>query len=221
MTCTALLAFATLAACSNDPTVNANGTTTNGSNILFRQVDRIGKPGIKMLYIPYATHVPYNSAIPMNDTSGFGPTVAAYIAASPAGRSAAISAYVTAVMMPDALIANVNDTSPRASYLGWETSGQLPVDCTGLPPTTFGGRALNDNVVNAILGLTFGNLGTSTTLTAPTPNVAISTGSLNPPPDDGNDKNGLNGTPNLTNQGVTCGNKGFTMQQFPYLGPPV
>jgi hypothetical protein len=219
--CAALLAFAALSACSNDPTVNPNGTQTNGSNLIFRQVDRIGKPGIKMLYISYANHVAYNSAIPAGDTTGYGPTIAAFIAASPAGRSAAISSYVTAVMTPDALIANVDDTSTRASYLGWETSGQLQVDCTGLPATTFGGRALNDDVVNAILGLTFGNSGTSTTLTAPTPNVATSTGSLSPPADDGAEKNGTNGSPNLTNQQVACPNRGFTLQQFPYLGPPV
>ena len=219
--CTALLAFAALSSCSNDPTVNSNGTQTNGSNLIFRQVDRVGKPGIKMLYIPYASHVAYNSAIPVNDTAGYGPTVAAFIAASPAGRSTAISSYVAALLLPDALIANVSDTSARASYLGWETSGQLQVDCTALAPTTFGGRALNDDVVNAILGLTFGNSGTSTTLTAPTPNVVNSTGSLSPPADDGAEKNGANGTPNLTSQQVTCPNRGFMQQQFPYLGPPV
>ena len=85
--CTALLALGALSACSNDPTVNPNGTQTNGSNLIFRQVDRIGKPGIKMLYIPYADHVAYNSAIPANDTAGYGPTIAAFVAASPAGRS--------------------------------------------------------------------------------------------------------------------------------------
>ena len=213
----AALALAALAACSNDPTVNPNGTNTTGSNIAFLQIDRIGKPGIKELYVPYANHAAYNGALPQNDVSAYGPAIGGFVTGAPAGRSAAIGAYVAALLAPDALIADFNDTSGRASYLGWETGGQLAVDCTGLPGTPFGGRALNDDVVSAMLGLAFGNLATSTTLTAATPNVSPTMA----PPDDGAEKNGANGTPNLTNQHVSCAGKGFTPLQFPYLAAPV
>jgi hypothetical protein len=219
--CATALSLAALTRCSNDPTVINNGTQTNGANVLFIQVDRIGKPGIKELYIPYANHVAYNAASPENDPTAFGPQISAFVTGSPAGRSAAIGSYVAALLSPDALIANLNDSSGRASYLGWETSGQLPVDCTGLAPTAFGGRALDDDVVDAMLGLAFGSSATSTTLTSSTPNVATTAGVQNPPPDDHNEKNGLNGTPNLTNQGVSCTTKGFTPTVFPYLPNPV
>jgi hypothetical protein len=219
--CATALSLAALTACSNDPTVNANGTNTNGANVLFIQVDRIGKPGIKELYIPYANHVAYNASTPENDPTDFGPQISSFVAGSPAGRSAAIASYVAALLTPDALIVNVNDTSGRATYLGWETSAQLPVDCTGLAPTAFGGRALDDDVVDAMLGLAFGSSATSTTLTSPTPNIATTAGVLSPPPDDHNEKNGQNGTPNLTSQGVSCTNQGFTPTVFPYLGSPV
>ncbi len=214
--CAASLALAALAACSNDPTVNPNGTDTSGSQILFQQVDRIGKPGIKMLYVSYASHIPYNQGTPKNDPANFGSTISTAVTSAPAGRSAAIGSFVSALLLPDALIGDLSNTSGRASYLGWETSGQLSFDCNGLPGTAFGGRALTDDVVNATLGITFGNLATSAVLTAGTPNVGAS-----PPPDDGNEKNGTGGTPNLTNQGVACGNKGILMNQFPYLGDPI
>jgi hypothetical protein len=169
-----------------------------------------------MLYITYASHIPYNSGSPENDVGTNGPTIASFLTSAPAGRSAAIASYVSALLMPDALIGDLSNTSGRASYLGWETGGQLSFDCNGLPGTAFGGRALTDDVVDADLGITFGNLATSATLTAATPNVGAS-----PPPDDGNEKNGANGTPNLTKQNVACGNKGLLTNQFPYLGNPI
>jgi hypothetical protein len=214
--CTAALAVTVLASCSNDPTVNPNGTNTNGLNLVFQQVDRVGKPGIKELYLPFGMHAGYNSASPANDPTAFGPTIASFVSGAPAGRSAAIATYVSDLLVPDALIADFSDTSGRASYLGWETSGQLRVDCTGLPPTAFGGRAIGDDVVNAMLGLAFGSSATSTTLTAPTPNVGV-----NAPPDDGAEKNGLNGTPNLTSDQVSCVGKSTPSQVFPYLANPV
>jgi len=213
---TLALALATLSACSNDPTVSSSGAQTNGSNVNFIEIDRIGKPGIKELYLPYGTHAAYNLGKPANDPTAYGPAISSFVTTAPAGRSAAIASYVADLLTPDALSANFDDTSGRASYLGWETGGQLAVDCNGLPGTTFGGRALNDDVVDAMLGLAFGNLATSTVLTATTPNVSAS-----PPPDDGNEKNGANGTPNLTNENVACGTRGITTLQFPYLGSPV
>jgi len=223
---TAAFGVAALASCSNDPTVTSIGTNTTGNNILFKEVDRIGKPGIKELYIPFSTHATYNGTSPQSDGANFAPTIAGFVTGSPANRSAAIGTYVSALLVPDALIGDLGSSATYASYLGWETGGQIAVDCTGLPGTTFGGRSLQDDVVNAMLGLAFGNLATSSTLHNPTPNVVSPTGTgsptpLAPPPDDGAEKNGANGTPNLTNQDVSCANKGLTPATFPYLGEPL
>ena len=203
--------------CSNDPTVNPNGNNVSGSDVTFFQVDRVGKPGIKALYLPFATHAAYNTAIPENDVAAYGPTVSTFVTGT-AGRSAAIGGFAATLLVPDALIVNLNDASTRASYLGWETNGQIPADCTGLTGTTFGGRALQDDVVDVDLGLAFGNLATSATIasTSPPLNVAAT-----PPPDDGNESNGTGGKPNLTKQNVSCAGKGFTLGTFPYLAPPV
>ncbi|GAC1452442.1 MAG: hypothetical protein PVSMB8_11670 [Vulcanimicrobiaceae bacterium] len=209
-----------LAGCSNDPTVSntANGGVTN-SNVTFVQVDRIGRPGVKELYLPYAKHDAFNGSAPTADVSQVAPQIDTFVtgtASNSGGRSPAISQYAQALLAPDALIADLSNPATRASYLGFETSGQIATDCTGAAPTTFGGRGLTDDVVNAMLGITFGSLATGTTLKAPTPNVGAPIAA-----DDGAEKDGRPGRPNLTNQFVGCPNKGLTLQQFPYLGSPL
>jgi len=205
-----------LAGCSNDPTVLNSGTDVSGDNVTFHQVDRIGKPGVKELYLSFATHATYNTLSPSGDPTAYGPAVATFVTGT-AGRSAAIGSFVSTLLLPDALIANLNDGSTRASYLGWETSGQIASDCTGLAGTTFGGRALDDDVVDTDLGLAFGNLATSAVITTTPLNVSSSPA----PADDGKESNGTGGTPNLTKQNVSCAGKGFTLGTFPYLAPPV
>ena len=210
-------AFA-LASCSNDPTVNnGNGSGSPGSTVsgTFIQVDRVGRPGLKELYIAYAKHDAFNRAAPTTDVATIGPQIGTFVTSS-GGRSAAIAQFAQTLLVPDALVADVINPATRASYLGYETSGQIASDCNGAAPTSFGGRSLTDDVVNAMLGITFGSLATSATLVAPTPNLGA-----NAPPDDGAEKDGRPGTPNLTKQFASCANKGLTLQQFPYLGAPL
>ena len=69
-----------------------------------------------------------------------------------------------------------------------------------------------------MLGLAFGNLATTAN---PTASSAPAGASVAPAPDDGQEKNGSNGTPNLTNQMVSCSGKNFQPANFPYLAPPV
>ena len=212
--CATAVSLASFSSCSNDPTVGTSTPTTNGSNINFLQVDRIGRPGVKQLYLAYATHDAFNRLSPISDSTQSGQQINAYVTTT-AGRSAGIAAYVQALLAPDVLVANLADPSTRASYLGWETGGKIAADCNGAAPTTFGGRSLTDDVVSVMLGLAYGNLATTTVLGPTTPNVATPV-----PPDDGKERNGLNGTPNLVKQNVSCANKGIALGTFPYLGAP-
>lgn len=227
MGCAAALAFAAFSGCSNDPTVANGGTIETGGNLVFVQVDRVGRPGLKELYIPYGQHSAFVGSTPNGDISTYGPLVTTFVTGT-AGRSSAIGAYVASLLTPDVLVANLYSSTPT-SYLGWETTatstgiGQIPSNAgcalPGLSATVggFGGRALGDDVVSTMLGLAYGSLATTTTLTSGTPNVTAT-----PPPDDGKEQNGLNGTPNLACQNVpddTTG-KGITSLQFPYLGAP-
>ena len=213
------LALGAAAGCSNDPTVETGGATTNGSNIVFIQIDREGRPGIKELYLPYANHEAFNRITPSADTAT-QPQIVSFITGAPANRSAAVATYVSNLLTPDALVANFNDPSTHASYLGYETNAGIAANCTGLAPNEFGGRDLNDDVVNVMLGLTFGNLATTSNPTTPQAvPVPAPAGTL--APDDGKEQNGTNGTPNLTNQMAPCSTKGYTFGSFPYLAPPV
>ncbi|MBC5799614.1 MAG: DUF4331 family protein [Candidatus Eremiobacteraeota bacterium] len=217
--CATAFGVASLAACSNDPTLITNGGNTTGQNLTFLQVDRIGKPGIKELFLPYASHDAFNRDVPQNDVKNTGSQINTFMTGT-AGRSAAVSQYVQSLLLPDALIANLADTSPRASYLGYETLGGIKDDCTGAAPTTFGGRSLTDDVVNAMLGLAFGY--TATTVPAPNaPNASRTALGLAPAPEDGRERAGQNGTPQLVNQNIGCANKGLMLGSFPYLGNPI
>lgn len=218
--CATALSLAAFSSCSNDPTLN-NNTNTSGSNIQFQQVDRIGKPGIKELFLPFAQHDAYNRDVPANDLKNSAPKIATFVA-SVAGRSAAISSYVPALLLPDALIVNLTSAAPRASYLGYETNAALPVDCRGpaFAPANFGGRALTDDVVSTTLALAYGRIATTSA-----PNAGTG---LAPAPDDFRERMGQGGTPQLSTDNVSCLTgtggapaKSTSLASFPYLNAPI
>jgi hypothetical protein len=219
------ISLAAFSSCSNDPTVTNGGTGgTTGANLTFIQIDRIGRPGLKELYLPYANHDAFNRAAPTTDVAQAAPQIGTFVTA--AGRSAAISAYVEDLLTPDVLLVNLTSTATTASYLGYESGGQIPASCNGGTPNGFGGRGLADDVVSVMLGLAYGNLATSTTLAnASLTNVVSFAGSSStvvpPPPDDGAEKNGLGGKPLLSNQNLGCADKVTTSNTFPYLTPPI
>jgi len=210
----AILSLAAFSSCSNDPTVANGGQVSNGSQIQFKQIDRVGKPGVKELYLAYAQHIAFNASTPENDPATYGPQIATFVTTT-GGRSAAIGAYVASLLTPDALVVNLNGTG-SASYLGWETSpaagaaGQIASSCNAAG--SFGGRSLFDDVVSEMLGLTFGSLATTTTLSASATLPNVSTTAI--PPDDGKE------TPGLANQEVACPATTAFNAQFPYLTEP-
>jgi hypothetical protein len=222
--CATAVSLAAFSSCSNDPTVSTGGSGTTGANLLFKQIDRIGRPGLKQLYIAYANHDAFNRLSPNTDAVQVAPQIATFMTA--AGRSAAISQYVQELLVPDVLVFNAASTATTASYLGWETGGQIPASCNGGAPNAFGGRALNDDVVTVMLGLAYGNLATSATITNPaTTNVfsfsTNTTTTSTPPPDDGKEQNGQNGTPLLSKQNIACTSKSTPTSSFPYLQAPI
>ena len=205
--------------CSNDPTLNNNGNTS-GSNIQFQQIDRIGKPGIKELFLPYAQHDPYNRDVPANDLKDTAPKINTFVT-NVAGRSAAVSSYVQTLLLPDALIVNLTSSATRASYLGYETNGSLTVDCQGRPGTNFGGRAPTDDVVTTTLSLAYGRIASTTSA----PNAGAG---LTPAPDDFKEQIGIGGKPQLGTDNVSCTTgsnggppKNSLLSSFPYLNAPI
>ena len=106
----------------------------------------------------------------------------------PAGRSDAITNVVASVLVPDVMVADLS-MGGNAAYLGVETGG-----ATG---STFGGRALTDDVVDTSLSVIFGTTVSDLGL-APADNNEI---------------------PTLTSDNVGAGGHNFS-NSFPYLEAP-
>jgi hypothetical protein len=207
------LSLVAFSGCSNDPTLG--GTDTSGSKLNFIQVDRVGKPGINEVFVPYAQHDANNKNGPSRDVATLAPEINTFTTGF-AGRSAATSAYLQALFLPNALVADLSQSATTASYLGWETGGQQinTVTCTtGTTANTFGGRGLNEDVVDVTFGLVFGSTASSL---AATPNVSAAV-----PANDGAEFNGTGGLPNLTTDNVNCSAAATTPGAFPYLGNPI
>ncbi len=97
----------------------------------------------------------------MSDAATLAPEINTFVTGF-GGRSAATSAYLQALLVPNVLIADLSQNVSTASYLGWESGGQInPSPNTGtacsVTPNKFGGRGLSDDVVDVTFGLVFGN----------------------------------------------------------------
>jgi len=207
------LSLAAFSSCSNDPTLT--GTTQSGATLVFRQVDRVGGAGVLELFSPYARHDASNKVAVLADATALAADINTFATGSFGGRSAAISSFLQNLLTPDVLLIDTSQ-SGDASYLGVETNGQIVDKCNGarVGNGKFGGRGINEDVVDATLGLVFGS--TVPTIAAGS-NVPNSSGAI---ADDGNEKDGRAGRPNLTTDNVGCGGKQFNFAQFPYLGAP-
>jgi hypothetical protein len=207
------LALASFASCSNDPTLT--GSTQTGATLIFHQIDRVGEAGLLEVFSAYARHDASNKADVLSDAMATATDINGFVTGSFGGRSAAISTFLQNLLTPDVLIVDTSQ-SGDASYLGVETNGLIVDSCNGPRSGNgkFGGRGLNEDVVTSTLGLVFGS--TVPTISAGS-NVPNSAGAI---ADDGAEKDGRAGRPNLTTDNVGCGGKHFNFAQFPYLGSP-
>nr|MDQ6933398.1 DUF4331 domain-containing protein [Candidatus Eremiobacteraeota bacterium] len=188
-----------------------------GPQVKFSQVDRLNRPAVNEVFASFARHDPNNRDTPADDPNpanlkgdilNFMTTVA--------GRSTAISTTVASVLTPDVQIADLSvpgqsciGTAPGAcsNYLGVETGGKASPQ-----GSTFGGRALTDDIVDISLSVIFGK-------TIPALGLA---------PEDNNEQDGRTDAsftsghrPNLTTDNVSylTAPKHFT-PTFPYVGAP-
>ena len=160
-----------------------------GGQMAYKQEERLARPAIKEVFEHFGQHHDSNAVPPYSDS-----TQAASITIfnkKVSKRSSAISGIMSAVLIPDEMIADISQVGVPAAYLGVETGG-----ATG---SKFGGRGLTDDVVDISLGVIFGN-----TVSA-----------LGLAPDDHHENNCL------TNEHVTSGQGGQqTQSQFPFFANP-
>jgi hypothetical protein len=119
--------------------------TKNGQT-LYLQEERLARPAVKELFEHFGAHEGSNHVAPYRDEY-MQAAIPKFVAAVP-HRSAAISGVLSAILIPDEMVADLTQ-SGSAAYLGVETGG-----ATG---GKFGGRGLTDDVIDISLGAVFGN----------------------------------------------------------------
>lgn len=135
-------------ACGNGDT-NPHVLNPGAPAGVYQQVELFARPAVKEGLEVFNAHDSTNRSEPYSDAtlsaniSNFMTTVA--------GRDATTSATVTSILSTDEMVIDLSQPASvtTGSYLGVETGG-----ATG---SKFGGRALNDDVVDLDLGVVFGN----------------------------------------------------------------
>ena len=124
------------------------GSSSTSKIETFQQVDRLSRPAVNEVFASVAgdRHKINNEITPSQDSTQLANDIQNFMT-NTAGRSQATTDVVKAVLVPDVMVADLNQTD-SAAYLGSETGG-----ATG---GKFGGRKLTDDVVDISLGVVFG-----------------------------------------------------------------
>lgn len=129
---------------------NSGGNTTTPTtpaNAAYQQIELLSRPAVKEAFESFADHDPTNRSEPYNDST-IRNDIASF-ATTVAGRSTTTANALQSVLYPNEMIVNLSSSSSTAGYLGVETGGKVG--------TTFGGRALTDDVIDVSLSAIFGN----------------------------------------------------------------
>lgn len=142
-----VLAGAIIGGCSSSAGVfnpQAPGVAPSGSTV-YNQIELLSRPAVKEVFELFESHNKTNHAEPYAD-----PVLQAQIKSfTLMFRSKQNADTLQAVLYPNVLKADLSQDVTTASYLGYETGG-----ATG---SKWGGRALDDDVIDISLGAIFGN----------------------------------------------------------------
>jgi hypothetical protein len=152
----ASVALAIVGCNGNASNIIANHPSAPPGPAQYQQVERLARPAIKEAFENWQNHDQTNRSAPTNDTELQNSVSTFMTSAGGANRSAAIANFVSTVLFPDELAADLSKTvagcgtanAPCGAYLGVETGG-----ATG---NKFGGRWLNDDTIKTSLGIIFG-----------------------------------------------------------------
>lgn len=138
-----LAAALVLAGCGDD---DDNGTSTGPSGgRVYTQIERLGNPLTSEVFFMKRDHGLHNTTAPATDSANaFREKIRGFAASF--NRSEKIQATLAAVLVPDVLLVYPNRAPATAGWLSWALANG------------YGGRKLNDDVVDAGLTAVFGNL---------------------------------------------------------------
>jgi hypothetical protein len=127
------------AACSDDDPIGPSAER------VFVQTERLGNPLVSEVFFAKRDHGLHNTTAPGTDVAnGFGGRIKGFTDAF--GRGDLIGNTLVAVLVPDMLIVYPNRPGASAGWLSWALANG------------YGGRRLQDDVVDAGLTAVFGNL---------------------------------------------------------------
>jgi len=113
--------------------------------VAYKQIELLSRPAVKEAFEMFEDHNKTNRSEPYND-----PVLQGEIESFAAMfRDQTTSQTLQAVLYPNVMKVDLSQDTTTASYLGYETGG-----ATG---SKFGGRALNDDIIDISLGAIFGN----------------------------------------------------------------
>jgi hypothetical protein len=158
----------------------------------YQQIELLSRPAVKELFEKFVDHQISNASEPYNDPTLQGEIQSFTDALRPPKNGADYGAVLAKVLYPNEYTVDLSQTG-GAAYLGNETGG-----ATSATKSTFGGRAVTDDVIDISLGAVFGN-----TLPA-----------LGLVPDDGQENNCL------TAQNIVQRPSQIPTTTFPYLAVP-
>ncbi|HSB53392.1 MAG TPA: DUF4331 family protein [Gemmatimonadales bacterium] len=136
-------------ACSDDN----SSSTGPGKAQTYNQVQRLGNPLVSEVLLDKRSHPTHGSIGPDQDAALIGPEIFAHLVKnSPttfAGRDSGYVGVLASVLLPDMLVVQTDKDPGTASWLNW----------VGVPPLAngWGGRKLNDDVVDLALLAVFGD----------------------------------------------------------------
>jgi hypothetical protein len=113
---------------------------------VFAQVERLGNPLVSEVMFPKRDHGFHNTTGPSTDLqNGFRTKVEAFVTGV-GGRETSLATTLSSVLVPDMLIVQTDKAGSSAGWLTWALANG------------YGGRKLNDDVVDAGLAAIFGPL---------------------------------------------------------------
>ncbi len=138
----AALAVSSLTACSND---DSDGGTSPNVARTYNQIERLGNPLVSEVFFLKRDHGLHNVTGPASDiATGAQDKIKAFTNAF--NRGPTIANTLAAVLVPDMLLVYPNRAGASAGWLSWALAAG------------YGGRKLQDDVVDAGLGAIFGRV---------------------------------------------------------------
>jgi hypothetical protein len=118
---------------------------------MYVQIERLSRPAVKELFEKFVDHQTSNAAEPYNDPTLQGEIQTFTDALRPPTATTDYGKVLASILYPDEYTVDLSQTG-GAAYLGNETGG-----ATSATKSTFGGRAVTDDVIDISLGAVFGN----------------------------------------------------------------